>query len=420
MLRAFGLYFQLANTAEQHHRIRRRREVVRRGSRPRASRSPRHSTGSTAVPPDELERRLGQASLQLVLTAHPTEATRRTLLRAHVRIAGLLARIDDPDLTPAERDELEEQLAEEITILWQTDEVRHDRPRVGDEIRHGLWFFEESLFDAGERLLRDYRQLRRARRRRSRSAPGSAATSTATRRSAGRRSSAALERARESVLGRYRDDVRELSVALSSSRSLVGVSAELEESIARDERECTGYRDDRRLDDVDARATARSSRTSGGGSRTTATTRPRSCSADLAVIRRSLEANRGARVADGPPRGAGAPRRAVRLPRRQARRAPPLERGARADRPHARRVRGGRGRARPPRRAGARHGHRLGDDERRPTSSRVLDLTAEPVAVVPLFETIADLEAAPRRPCASCSPTSATAPGSPSAGTGSR
>ena len=47
---------------------------------------------------------------------------------------------------------------EEITILWQTDEVRAVRPRVVDEIRHGLWFFEESLFDAGERLLRDYRR----------------------------------------------------------------------------------------------------------------------------------------------------------------------------------------------------------------------------------------------------------------------
>ena len=94
-----------------------------------------------------------------MLTAHPTEATRRTLLRAHVRIAELLVRLDDPDLTPPERAELEDQLAEEITILWQTDEVRHDRPRVGDEIRHGLWFFEESLFDAGERLLRDYRRF---------------------------------------------------------------------------------------------------------------------------------------------------------------------------------------------------------------------------------------------------------------------
>ncbi len=144
--------------------------------------------------------------------------------------------MDDPDLTPAERAELEEQLAEEITILWQTDEVRHDRPRVGDEIRHGLWFFEESLFDAGERLLREYRRYQPG-------APppfsfgtwiggdldGNPAIGRETILSA-------LERARESVLARYRDDVRALSVALSSSRSLVDVSDELEESIARDVR----------------------------------------------------------------------------------------------------------------------------------------------------------------------------------------
>src|SRR5215471_7490013 len=113
MLRAFGLYFQLANTAEQHHRIRRRREVAG------AIRAPRESLTEAfdaleGVPPDELASRLEQVSLQLVLTAHPTEATRRTLLRAHVRIADLLSRHDDPDLTPAERDELEGQLAEEI------------------------------------------------------------------------------------------------------------------------------------------------------------------------------------------------------------------------------------------------------------------------------------------------------------------
>ena len=71
-------------------------------------------------------------SLELVLTAHPTEATRRTLLRAHVRIAELLARARRPDAHRASSGrELEDELAEEITLLWQTDEVRGDRPRVG-------------------------------------------------------------------------------------------------------------------------------------------------------------------------------------------------------------------------------------------------------------------------------------------------
>src|SRR3954452_19275071 len=49
-------------------------------------------------------------------------------------------------------------IAEEVTLLWQTDEVRHDRLRISDEIRNGLWYFEHSLFDAAEDLLREWRQ----------------------------------------------------------------------------------------------------------------------------------------------------------------------------------------------------------------------------------------------------------------------
>src|SRR5262249_60814008 len=95
---------------------------------------------------------------ELVLTAHPTEATRRTILLAHVRIGDLVASLDDPRLTGAERSRVERQLIEQITILWQTDEGRHERPRVVDEIRHGLWFFEHSLMDASERLVAWYRE----------------------------------------------------------------------------------------------------------------------------------------------------------------------------------------------------------------------------------------------------------------------
>ena len=150
VLRAFALYFQLANTAEQHHRLRRRREY---GQEQR-------------VRPESLAAifaRLGEhpradVSLELVLTAHPTEATRRSVLAAHLRISRLLARLDDPLLAPAEREEIEAALAGEITLLWQTDEVRSRRPRVVDEIRNGHWFFEQSLIDAAERLLADYRR----------------------------------------------------------------------------------------------------------------------------------------------------------------------------------------------------------------------------------------------------------------------
>ena len=157
VLRAFGLYFQLANIAEQHHRVRRRRAEARSGAL-------RESLDAAFaeladVPDPEARRRAAATSVRLVLTAHPTEATRRTVLLAHVRIAAVLAQLDDPACTQTERRDLEDRLAEEITLLWQTDEVRHDRLRIIDEIRNGLWFFEHSLFTAAEELTRDWRRL---------------------------------------------------------------------------------------------------------------------------------------------------------------------------------------------------------------------------------------------------------------------
>src|SRR5438045_3273295 len=80
-----------------------------------------------------------------VLVAHPTEASRRTVLAAHQRIAQLL-----------DEDDAEELLLAEIAGLWQADEVRSRRPRVVDEIRNGHWFFERSLIDAAEALLGDF------------------------------------------------------------------------------------------------------------------------------------------------------------------------------------------------------------------------------------------------------------------------
>src|SRR5262249_59856573 len=126
--RRCGLSSRLATRAEQPPGTGRRRGVGGGVGAPRESLAEAFDR-LEPVPAEELQRRLEQISLELVLTAHPTEATRRTFLRAHVRISELLARHDDPDLTPREREELNEQLAEEITILWQTDEGRHDPPR---------------------------------------------------------------------------------------------------------------------------------------------------------------------------------------------------------------------------------------------------------------------------------------------------
>jgi phosphoenolpyruvate carboxylase len=235
ILRAFALFFQLANLAEQQHRVRRRREVERedgvpRESLPEASRRLREAGVERAA----LAAAAEHVSLELVLTAHPTEATRRTILQAQARLGALLGELDAGA-------DIVERAAEEITVLWQTDEVRPQRPRVVDEIRHGLWFFEQSLLDAAEELLDAYREA----------LPGARLPLTFGSWIGGDMDGnpnagpetirEALERGRALALQRYRAEVRELAAALGLTTTLVAVSQELLDSIARDERELSLY-----------------------------------------------------------------------------------------------------------------------------------------------------------------------------------
>jgi phosphoenolpyruvate carboxylase len=155
VLRAFALYFQLANIAEQHHRLRRRRQYEHEGGPPRES----LAEAVQRLEGADLGEAVRRLSVELVLTAHPTEATRRTVLAKHRHLAGLLRELDDPDLPPSAAARVRRDLAEEITILWQTDEVRSRRPRVVDEIRTGLWFVETSLWDAAPRVVAELRAL---------------------------------------------------------------------------------------------------------------------------------------------------------------------------------------------------------------------------------------------------------------------
>jgi len=159
ILRAFTIYFHLANLAEQHHRVRRRREIEREGGTLRESLAEAlELLDEAGVSREDVERAARRVSVELVLTAHPTEALPRTILEKHRLLESLLERLDDPRLTPAERVDVLDRVAEEVTILWQTDEVRSHRPRVVDEIRQGLWFVEDSLWDAAADLTAAWRE----------------------------------------------------------------------------------------------------------------------------------------------------------------------------------------------------------------------------------------------------------------------
>ncbi|MFN8624194.1 MAG: phosphoenolpyruvate carboxylase, partial [Chloroflexota bacterium] len=157
LIRAFSLYFLLTNLAEEKERVRRLR---RRGRSTTASMT--DGTISAAV---RAMRRSGLSgarvrgmveslSIDLVLTAHPTEARRRTTLVALGRCYRLLERLDDPRLTQAEDLEVRRRLREEIALLWHTSALRVEAPSPLDEVRSVMAFFDESLYVIAPRLLR--------------------------------------------------------------------------------------------------------------------------------------------------------------------------------------------------------------------------------------------------------------------------
>lgn len=156
--RAFAHFLGLANIAEQHHRIRRRRDYLRTPDQPpqrgSLAESFRRLLGA-GVTPEELHAAVGSLHVELVITAHPTEVVRRTVRRTQRRIAELLGERDRTDLTPGEREELTRSLAAEVTSLWLTNEVRREAPTPFDEVKWGLVSFEGTLWDAVPRSLRE-------------------------------------------------------------------------------------------------------------------------------------------------------------------------------------------------------------------------------------------------------------------------
>ena len=157
LARAFAHFLNLANVAEQHHRIRRRRAYLADPrSRPQAGSCQEtfERLVAAGISSDALFDALCTLRIELVLTAHPTEVSRRTLIHKYNRIAALLAERDHVDLTVPEREEVTDALRREIVSAWETDEVRHDRPSPLDEVRGGLIVFEQSLWFAVPAFLR--------------------------------------------------------------------------------------------------------------------------------------------------------------------------------------------------------------------------------------------------------------------------
>jgi len=149
VIRAFSIYFHLINIAEQNHRIRRRREyqLHDEGGQPFSLENVVSRVKELNLSNEVLQQVLNDLSIELIITAHPTEATKRTVLEIQKRISTILQKLDNPMVTKKERRNYEDSLFNEVTALWQTDELRHRKPKVLDEVRNGLYYFDQTLFD---------------------------------------------------------------------------------------------------------------------------------------------------------------------------------------------------------------------------------------------------------------------------------
>lgn len=146
--RAFTLFFLLINTAEQVHRVRRRKAYPASPPQPASPRWAMLALQQRGVSAEALAQKLRALEIRPVLTAHPTESTRRTVLELQARVAELLLERE----ASGQPDEVyDRRLQAEVELLWLTSEVRKDRPSVLDEVSTVLWYLGERLVLAASR-----------------------------------------------------------------------------------------------------------------------------------------------------------------------------------------------------------------------------------------------------------------------------
>ena len=155
-LQVQGIWFQLLSIAEQNAAMRRRRqtEAERGYEQVRGTFAQvMSSAAEMGIPPSEVRTLLEIMRIRPVITAHPTEAKRVTVLEKHRRIYRRLVDLESPRWTPRERQALIDGLQNEIELLWMTGELRLAKPTVPQEVFWGLHFFNETLFEAVPDLL---------------------------------------------------------------------------------------------------------------------------------------------------------------------------------------------------------------------------------------------------------------------------
>ena len=150
-LQVQGIWFQLLSIAEQNAAMRRRRQIeAERGHEQLRGTFAEviSSAAAAGIPAADLHQLLETLRIRPVITAHPTEAKRVTVLEKHRRIYRRLVELESPRWTPRERTALVNGLRNDIELLWLTGELRLAKPTVPQEVYWGLHFFNETLFEA--------------------------------------------------------------------------------------------------------------------------------------------------------------------------------------------------------------------------------------------------------------------------------
>jgi phosphoenolpyruvate carboxylase len=147
-VRGFAAWFRMVNLAEQVHRIRRRRQYQAEGAgiQPESLAAALQQLRDSGVEWQAVLECLGDLLIEPVFTAHPTEATRRSILEKEQRMARYLIQRLDPDMPRAEADRLLDRVRMELTIAWQTAEQSQERPSVADEAEHAHFYLANVLY----------------------------------------------------------------------------------------------------------------------------------------------------------------------------------------------------------------------------------------------------------------------------------
>ena len=148
IVRAFSTYFQVVNTAGQVHRIRRRRDYLKDTDirQPRSLDATVFMLRNAGLDPETVQELLQRIRIEPVFTPHPTETTRRTILRKHQNIVRRMVDKQNPALTPQEFNACFESIRADITAIWQTEESPNEEATVFDELEHMLFFLTDVIY----------------------------------------------------------------------------------------------------------------------------------------------------------------------------------------------------------------------------------------------------------------------------------